>query len=57
MLTDDEAENLKRKPARQRESDLERGTREARGRAAALRGAKSQKKAKDSSRKLQSTLL
>ena len=46
MLTDDEAEELKRKLARQRESDLERGTREARGRAAALRGAKSQKKAK-----------
>jgi hypothetical protein len=47
MLTDEEAEKLKRKLARQRQSDLERGTRDARGRAAALRSAKSQKKAKD----------
>lgn len=47
MLTDEEAEKLKRKLARQREHDLERADREARGRSASLRSAKSQKKAKN----------
>jgi hypothetical protein len=44
MLTQEEAEKLKRKMARLRERDLERADREARGRAAALRSTKSRKK-------------
>jgi hypothetical protein len=55
MLTDEEAEKLKRKLARQRECDLERAGREARASAAALRSAKSQKKAKDRQKAQQKT--
>jgi hypothetical protein len=47
MLTNEEAEKLKRRLVRQKERDLELADREARGRAAALRSAKSQKRAKD----------
>jgi len=46
MLTSEEIEKLKRKLARERERAIELAERDARGRAAALRSAKSQKKAK-----------